>query len=367
MRPPRFTDQHISLMTNAAHLRQRLEVAKQLAGERADTNMARPVDALDFLSQYLADSLKPQKGKSRIPLLNRKFLKTFGRDCDQILIGMGFTHELEKNEEDEEVSVWHLPRPPPPGDPLDPDTQRTVVEDAQYELTALLLKFPETDRIGIRNAMIPPQPAIKIVERALGSEEYRRKPISGSRSSNKSEEGHPYYAGLGAIEDFSDDLLLFAFTAQYRVDPPNATYYFECLQSIAIGRHSEALNTEVVMLASKGHITRLEANQAYLYFNIDPRHAASISDDHILQVFRARLPDIGPGQVKDARDTLRSIGYARNSDKIFQEASNAIETYEQAWNYLGLGDSFVDEFVPTMVKVKVCISLNIPKHVHLPY
>ena len=215
--------------------------------------------------------------------------------------------------------------------------------------------MPENERIGIRNAMIPPQPAIKIVERVLGSEEYPRKPLSGSgsRSSNRSEEEHPYYAGLGSVEDFSDELLLFAFHAQYRVDPANATYYFECLQSIAIGRHSEELNTEVMMLASKGHITRLEAHRAYRYFDIDPRYASSLTDDHILQAFRARLPDISPAQVQDARNTLRMIGYARNSDKILHEASNAVETYEQAWSYLGLDSDFIDEFVPTMVKVKV--------------
>lgn len=353
VRPQRFTDVDINLMTNATKLRQRLEAAKQLAGERADTNVARPIDALDYLNTYLADSLKPTKGKSRIPFLNRKFLKTFGQDCDRILVGLGFTHELEQNEDGEDISVWNLPQPPPSGDPLAENTLRTVIEDAQYELGALLLGFPEIDRIGIRNPIIAPQPAIKIVERALGSEEYPRKSPSGSRSSNKSEEDHPYYAGLGANGDFTDDLLLVAFTAQFKTDPSNATYYFECLQSIAIGRNSDELTTQVLILASRGHINRQEAKKAYEYFDINPRVADSLDDEHILQVFRARLPDIGPGQAQDARNTLRLIAYARNSDKIRQEASNTIDTYAQAWNYLGLGDEFPDDFVPTMVKVKL--------------
>lgn len=352
MRPPRITERYFTTMTSTTGLKQRLENAKKIAGERADQNVARPVDALDFLSTYLSDCLKPQKGKSRIPLMNRKFLKTFGQDCDEILQDMGFTHEVEKNDEDEDVPVWHLPRPPPPGDPLDEDTQRTIIEDAQYELTTLLFKFKEVDRIGIRNAMIQPQPAIQIIERVMGCEEYPKKPLSGTRSSN-SEEDHPYYAGLGSIGDFTDSLLIFAFIAQYRVDPSNASYYYECLQSIAIGRNSEDLNTEVMMLASKGHTTRQEVNNAYRYFSIDPQHASSISDENVLAVFRSRLPDIGPGQVEEARNTLRIIGNARNSDKIRQEASNAIETYEQASDWLGLGKDTPDDFVPTMVEMKL--------------
>ncbi|KAF2011767.1 cysteine proteinase [Aaosphaeria arxii CBS 175.79] len=351
MRPPRFNDEHISLMTNSARLRQRLETAKQLAGERADANMARPVDALDFLTTYLTDALKPQPGKGRIPLLNRKFLKTFGKDCDNILTGLGFSHAVEKSEEGEEAQVWHLPRPPPAGNPLDVDTERTVIEDARYELGVLLLGFPENERVGIRNSPVLPHPAIKIVERALGCEDYGKKAALGTRNSDH-EEDHPYYAGLGTVGDFSDDLLLFAYNCQFRVDKDNATYYFECLQSIAIGRNSEWLNMEVMTLASKGQVNRAELRNAYQYFGINPRDADYISDEHVLQNFRSRLPDIGPGQDEEARNVLRIIGNARNSDRLRQEASNAFETYEQAMSWLGLDENQADDFVITMYSMK---------------
>ena len=99
MRPPRLTDHHISLLTNKAILRRRLEAAKALAGERTDSVVARPIEALDFLRTYLTDALNPQKGKTRIPLLNRKFLKTFGQDCDEIFHKLGFTFESEPLDE----------------------------------------------------------------------------------------------------------------------------------------------------------------------------------------------------------------------------------------------------------------------------
>ncbi len=96
VKPPQFSDQDVQTMTNQAQLRRRWEVAKQMAGERADTSMARSVDAPDYLNTYLGDSMNPVQGKARIPLLNRKFLKTFGKDCDSILTRLGFTNSTEE-------------------------------------------------------------------------------------------------------------------------------------------------------------------------------------------------------------------------------------------------------------------------------
>lgn len=91
MQPPRLKDEYIHLMTDGIQLRRRLESAKQIDPDRQDHVIARPVDGLDFLSSYLKDSLNPTKGKGRIPLLNRKFLVTFGRNCDDMLRDLGFT------------------------------------------------------------------------------------------------------------------------------------------------------------------------------------------------------------------------------------------------------------------------------------
>jgi ubiquitin carboxyl-terminal hydrolase 25/28 len=173
MHPPRFSDHDLELLTNKAVLRQRLEKAKQLAGDRADGHMARSVDALDFLGTYLNDSLNPQKGKSRIPVLNRKFVKTFGKDCDHILKGLGFSFEIEDDDGDK-AEVWRLPNPPPArDDDVYLDTERTIIEDAQHEITALLLAYPETERVGVRNIVKDPQSALGIIEKTLGCEDCR--------------------------------------------------------------------------------------------------------------------------------------------------------------------------------------------------
>ncbi|KAF2466740.1 cysteine proteinase [Lindgomyces ingoldianus] len=351
--PPRFSDQHITLLTNRMHLRKRWEAARQISGDRADAHMARSVDALDFLSTYLQDSLSPQKGKARIPLLNRKFLKTFGRDCDDILKGLGFTNAVEIEDDGSHAEVWYLPRPPPARHPLDTDTARTLIEDARYELITLILKYPESERLGARNAVSTPQPSINDIQRALGCLGYDKKPMTRTEArSTNHEEDHPYYAGLGAVGDFSDALLLFAYARQVAVDLANSMYYFEALRAIAVGRKSNMLEEQVQMLASQGQADRKEVEKAYRWFGLDERHSSLLSDDFIIGQFKARLADIPPAQVEAARNNLRTIGYARQSEKIQNEASNAIETYEQALSWLDLDPGQPDDFVMTMYTLK---------------
>ena len=165
MKPPHISDQDIETLTNQAQLRRRWENAKLIAGERADTVMARRVDGPDFLNTYLQDALNPVKGKARIPLLNKKFLKTFGKDCDSILTRFGFSTELE--DEDGEINqVWHLPRPEESNSPLDP-TLRTTIQDARYELNTIILGIPDSERHGVRHKPLYPGPARDHIERAL--------------------------------------------------------------------------------------------------------------------------------------------------------------------------------------------------------
>ena len=166
IKPPQFSEQDIETLTNQALLRRRWEMAKQLAGERADTSMARRVDAPDYLNTYLGDSLNPVKGKARIPLLNRKFLKTFGKDCDALLTRLGFTSSVEEEEDGNMAAVWYLPKPAETTDPLQ-SSLRTIIEDARYELNTLILTFSETDRTGCRHQPLYPTPSRAELERAL--------------------------------------------------------------------------------------------------------------------------------------------------------------------------------------------------------
>jgi ubiquitin carboxyl-terminal hydrolase 25/28 len=165
-KPPRFSAHDVESLTNQAQLRRRWEAAKQLAGDRADVAMARKVDAPDYLNTYLQDSLKPTKGKARIPLLNKKFLKTFGRDCDSILKSLGFENHQEEDSDGTISDVWYLPKPDEPASPLD-STLRNTIEDARYELNTIILDMPESERAGCRHTPMWPTPSRGDLERAL--------------------------------------------------------------------------------------------------------------------------------------------------------------------------------------------------------
>lgn len=166
MKPPQLSDADVDLLTNQAKLRRRLELAQQMSADRTDMKMARRVDAPDFLNTYLQDSLNPVRGKSRIPLLNRKFLTAFGRDCDDILKRLGFTQGVEEGEGGDKVDVWYLPKPDEPGRPLEP-TLRNTIEDTQYELSTIIASIPEAERVNTKHQPTYPTPSRGDIERAL--------------------------------------------------------------------------------------------------------------------------------------------------------------------------------------------------------
>jgi ubiquitin carboxyl-terminal hydrolase 25/28 len=357
--PPRLSDSDIALLTDPANLRRRWERSKEMNGERADPDMAKPIDAPNYLNTYLYDSFNPTKGKTRIPLLNRKFFKTFGRDCDEILKKLGFTFAVEEDAEGISTDGWYLPRPSESQNPWGGlgTVSRSIIEDTRFELNAIILGFPESERSTSRRDPVALVPARHYLELALGCDDYELREGGRRETRNSSsQEDHPYYAGLGSLADFADRLLIFAYNRQVAMDSVNTPYYFECLKDLAKGRNSETLSTESAILESQGLFTRQDVNLAYRTVGIDPSHASSLSDEIIANQFKSRLSDIGPRQVDEARSALRIIGVVRDSEIIKRAASNSIETYEEALAWLNLPDSVElsgDDFVITMFTSKV--------------
>lgn len=155
---------------NKAGLRKRFQDAQGLIGEREGETMSRPVDGPDFLDTFLKDSCNPVPGKTRVPLLNRKFAKTFWRDCDSILKSLGFEFVVEKSEDEDkneiEVEAWYLPKPESHQDPFEPNL-RTVIDDARFELNSMIQSMPEPERQSIRHLPIYPVPSQGDIERIL--------------------------------------------------------------------------------------------------------------------------------------------------------------------------------------------------------
>lgn len=129
-----------------------------------------------------------------------------------------------------------------------------------------------------------------------------------------------FYASLGAILDFHDDLIHFAYQRQIDTDPGNTPYYLECLQDIAEGRKSEALHTLAAIEASSDKISLKDVREAFKSFGLD--FASSfLEDDIIIGNFQSRVSD-APRQEAELRRALKIIGQHRSSEKIQQVASN---------------------------------------------
>jgi ubiquitin carboxyl-terminal hydrolase 25/28 len=383
LRPPHLSTADVDTLTNPAMLEQRWEVAKQQAGDRADDCPARKAHGLCFLHTYLTNSLNTTKGKTRIPLLNKKFFKTFGQDCDAIFAHFGFTTELE-DPTDLLTRVWY----PPKLDDVDDaqaDALRTTIQDARYELDGFIMRMSDSDIGDAKFAPMYPEPSQDHIARALACDDCtQNQPLNQSKLTDgvddkakgrvqtrntNHEEDHPYvpptstpdiankcryYAGLGAVGDFSDALILFAYARQSAIDASNLPYYYECLEDLAKGRKSEALDTQVAMLASQGFISKRDVDQAYRYFGIEPAHVSLISDEHIKGVFKSRLSDMGPASAPETRQQLRVLAEARGSELLRAEASDTMETYEQALSWLELELHSNDDYATTMYTIKVC-------------
>lgn len=183
LKPPRFTEHDQDLLMNKAQLRRRFEQARGVIGEREGETMSRSVDGPDFLDTFLKDSLNPAPGKTRVPLLNRKFAKTFWKDCDSILTRLGFQYTREKSEEEgaEYVEAWYLPKPDDQQDPLQ-ESLRTMIQDARMELNTMILSVPENERQSVRHQPMYPVPSQGDIERILACHDCESALISRAQS-----------------------------------------------------------------------------------------------------------------------------------------------------------------------------------------
>ena len=211
-----------------------------------------------------------------------------------------------------------------------------------------MLARPADERRRTNFEHVPTMASVGL-KAVLGCAEY--KVNSKSRTVDLTIDEHPAYAGVGAVADFHDDLVYFAYTRQISIDKENTPYYLQCLQTIAEGRESEDLGTKAVVEESEGRFSLRDVKQAYgnLGLNVQDRNLA---DDTIIGSFQARLSD-APKQETLLRRDLGIVGKHRRSFKIQNMAAQAVSNYEQALGFLDTEESTSDEFLTTMFALKV--------------
>lgn len=162
------------------------------------------------------------------------------------------------------------------------------------------------------------------------------------------------FAALGALPDFSDKLIEFAYNRQTTCNPATEPYYFECLQQISKKRGTEDLLLKVTMVESEGVVSRKDLAEAYRYFAQDPGFPNS-PDDRVLNMFHVQQSDQGVAGQQKGCEMLTRIGKARKSQRILNAAQQQLETAEDAYAWLGqdIGPHSDDAFVTTAYAIKV--------------
>jgi len=144
---------------------------------------------------------------------------------------------------------------------------------------------------------------------------------------------HPHYASLGAIDDFIDDHVVWAYDRQCLVDPANKPYYFDCLKGVAKGRESEDLDTKVAIAVSAGEVGQDEIDAAYRYFGLDS--VFDEGDHHIAGLYKSRI-ESAPRQKDEAREQLAVLAKSRDSMILDELVNDKTLTYQEAMKFLNV-------------------------------
>lgn len=202
------------------------------------------------------------------------------------------------------------------------------------ELDILLQARPQPEKQAsniTRFQAIQPLSAIRDIERSLSYFDYPTR----SRTVDLSAEEHPHYSSLGAVDNFTDALLEWAYDRQCQCDPVNKPYYLDCLNGIANGRGSPDLQTRVVMAQSAGEHGLKAIEDSYKFFGLDAD--TKEGDEHVMGLYKSRI-ESAPRQKDEARNCLLIIAKHRNSDKIEALANDRTMSFEEALEFLNVNE-----------------------------
>lgn len=211
---------------------------------------------------------------------------------------------------------------------------------------------------GVR-ARIQHIPALKDIERSLGCFDYPKR----NRTVDLSTDEHPCYISLGAVDNFTDTFLEWAYDRQCECDPSNKPYYLDCLADLASGRGSADLQTKVVMATSSGELGQKVIEDSYQYFNLDPDSVEG--DDHIIGLYKSRI-ESAPRQKEEARECLRVIAKHRSSDKIEALANDKTMSVDEALEFLGVSSDTAADSIEASA-VALVRPFPILAHIYAPF
>ncbi|POS86499.1 hypothetical protein EPUL_001144, partial [Erysiphe pulchra] len=327
--PPRLGKNFLRLIDDAELLAERgnREIKKDPV-RYSDLRPVDPYSALKHLASYLIDALNTTREPRKIAARNKKFLLSFSTDCTDLFEYLDFKIIEDQTEEDELNYFWSLPRVT--------DQNRSFIQDVLNELTYRAHeKHPQPKDASQLAFAVPAINQIKII---LGYASY----VKRTTNFDAETEEHPYYASLGAVEDFTDEYLAWAYDRQCECDPINKPYYLDCLEDLARGRNSYHLQTKVAMATSTGEYGTNAIEEAYNYFELSS--SSKDSDEYIISLYEARIALL-PRQKEMAQSCLEKIAKHRNSSTLEALANDKTMSYDEALKYLGVNWETAPEFI----------------------
>lgn len=327
--PPRLSKNLLQLIDNAEILAERgsREIKKDPL-RFSDLPAVNPYAALNHLASYLKDALSTIGEPRKIALRNKKFTLSFANDCTDLFKYLDFTYSDDQTEEGESNFFWGLPRIT--------DQNRNFIQDVLEEINYRAYEMQTSPKQTLQSSLtVSAMNQIKII---LGYAGYTQRTTYFDADT----EEHPYYASLGAVEGFTDELLAWAYDRQCECDPSNKPYYLDCLDDLARGRNSYYLQTKVVMATSAGEYGTNAIEEAYNYFELSSNSRES--DDYIISLYRARIA-LAPRLKEMAQSCLEKIAKHRNSSTLEALANDRTMTYDEALKYLGVNSETAPEFI----------------------
>ncbi|KAF1817658.1 UCH-domain-containing protein [Eremomyces bilateralis CBS 781.70] len=316
-----------------------------------------PAMVLATLRVYIGNALNPDWLPRTIPFTHKTFLALFGTDTQTFLHRLGFTPTAEDHPDG--LGRWIPPIPTDSEDVWRRPDKRTYLQDVYQELGIVLwdCKPHEREEVASRMEIYPlvtKVNAVSSIESILSCAGYEKKPgARATRSTRSDEEDHPHYASLGAVADFSDNLILFAWKTQSFFDKLDHAYYLDCLRGIAQGRGSEALSVEVALADSRGVYDRKTIDNAFRCLGIDPQKGPTLTGEQILNHYNVRYQDVGERTRMDMREMRKILAHVFDLQCLSDSSDELLDTYEACLRFLEADDSYSDEFIQVAYQTKV--------------
>lgn len=177
LRPPRFPDESIRLLSDPQLLQARVDKAKKEDPDRPDLEAAQAGSCYELLLVFLTHAMDMDRERKTIKLGNRRFMLTFGGDCDSLLKNLGF--ELVQ---EEEGPAWALPDA---SRSKHPELFLQYLNDVRNELVALYFDMSDRERALLKrvphspiNPSSPPRSMLNDISRCLGYVTYDKAPFA---------------------------------------------------------------------------------------------------------------------------------------------------------------------------------------------